>query len=137
MTTKSTTKTNRTDLYNTVETITLPTTKLQVKYINPSVLQASTFHAFVLETISKLHFTPKEINSLTYLQLKEKTEYELNKLKDDVDKLTDLVGQMLIVDPTHLLTLISDCFPEIDNPRLIRSDVLNDIIKILFSAKYN
>lgn len=126
--------TKKLDIYNTAETITLPLTKLEVKYIKPDAIQASTFQSFLVDSVSKLKLTPNEINSLTYIDLRNK----VNELFSNAttEEITSLFSEMILVGVDKLLEVIVDCFPEVTNPRLLKSTVLDDMVKILFNTVF-
>ena len=123
------------EFYNTAETITLPLTKLEVKYIKPDAIQASTFQSFLVDSVSKIKLTPNEINSLTYIQLREKVTTLFSELT--TEEVTNLFSEMILVEVDKLLEVIVDCFPEVTTPRLLKSTVLDDMVKILFSTVFN
>ena len=128
-------KTVNNNLYNTAETITLGLTKLEVKYIKPDSVQASTFQAFIVDSISKLTLSPNEINALTYIELRNKAnEYFTNKSTEEVSK---LLSEMMLIGIDKILEIIIDCFPEVTNPRLLKGVVLDDMIKVLFNTIFN
>ena len=123
------------NLYNTAETITLPLTKLEVKYIKPDAVQASTFQYFIVDSISKLTLSTNEINALTFKKKKKKANTLFTtKTSEEV---SSLLSEMLLVGIDNLLQVIIDCFPEVTNPRLIKGVVLDDMIKVLFSTVFS
>lgn len=124
----------RTEFYNTVETITLPLTKLEVKYIKPDAIQASTFQSFIVDSVSKLKLTPNEINSLTYLELRDKVNQLFTNLT--IEEVTSLFSEMILVEVDKLLTVVTDCFPEVTNPRTLKGTVLDDMVKLLFNTVF-
>jgi len=125
----------KTEFYNTIETITLPLTKLEVKYIKPDVIQASEFQAFIVDSVSKLTLTPNQINGLTYLELRTKAnDYFQEKSTEEI---SSLFGEMTLLGMHKLLNVIEDCFPEVSNSRLVKGAVLDDMIKVLFSTVFN
>lgn len=129
------TVTNKLNLYNTAETITLNLTKLEVKYIKPDSVQASAFQSFLVDSISKLTLTPNEINKLTYLELRGKAnEYFSSKSTEEISA---VLSEMLLVGIDKLLEIIVDCFPEVKNPRLLKGEVLDDMVKVLFSTVFS
>ena len=123
------------NLYNTAETITLPLTKLEVKYIKPDAVQASTFQYFIVDSISKLTLSTNEINALTFIELREKANTLFTtKTSEEV---SSLLSEMLLIGIDNLLQVIIDCFPEVNNPRLLKGVVLDDMIKVLFSTVFS
>ena len=123
------------NLYNSAETITLPLTKLEVKYIKPDAVQASTFQYFIVDSISKLTLSTNEINALTFIELREKANTLFTtKTSEEV---SSLLSEMLLIGIDNLLQVIIDCFPEVTNPRLIKGVVLDDMIKVLFSTVFS
>lgn len=128
-------KTVNSALYNTAETITLPLTKLEVKYIKPDAVQASTFQYFIVDSISKLTLSTNEINALTFIELREKANTLFTtKTSEEV---SSLLSEMLLVGIDNLLQVVVDCFPEVNNPRLLKGVVLDDMIKVLFSTIFS
>lgn len=128
------TKTERTEFYNTVETITLELTKLQVKYIKPDIVQVKAFVMFLVNGLSKLKLTPNEINSSTYFQLRDKANNAFNDLSSE--EITTLMNELIILEVNSLLEIISDCFPEVDKPRLLKENVLLDMVRVLWYAVF-
>lgn len=126
------TKTTNNNLYNIPVTITLGISKLEVKYIKPDAVQASTFQRFIVDSISKLTLTPNNINSLTYLELRTKANEYFNE--KTTEEISNLISEMTLVGIDTLLELIVDCFPEVTNPRLLKGVVLDDMVKVLFST---
>lgn len=124
--------TKKLDLYNTTETITLPNTKLEVKYINPSTIQVSTFQTFIINGFSKLRLTPNEISSLSFVQLRDKALEVFNSLTEE-DRMT-MVAEMLVLEVDTMLEIIKDCFPEVTNPRLLKDSILFDMVITIFST---
>ena len=128
-------KTVNSELYNKAETIKLNLSGLEVKYIKPDSVQASTFQSFIVDSISKLTLTPNEINQLTYIELRNKAnEYFTNKNTEEV---SNLLSEMMLVGIDSILKIIVDCFPEVTNPRLLKGIVLDDMIKVLFSTIFS
>lgn len=123
------------DLYNTAETITLPLTKLEVKYIKPDAIQASSFQYFIVDSVSKLTLTANEINALTYIELREKANNIFST--KTTEEVSSLLSEMLLVGIDNLLQVVVDCFPEVTNPRLLKGVVLDDMIKVLFNTVFS
>lgn len=124
----------RTDLYNTAETITLPLTKLEVKYIKPDAIQASTFQSFLVDSVSKLKFSPNHLNTMSYLEIRDRVNEIFVELTNEETQ--QLLSEMILVSADTLLKVIVDCFPEVTNPRLLKSTVLDDMVKVLFNTLF-
>ena len=136
MVTKTATKNiNVNNFYNTQETITLPTTQLEVKYIKPTIVQISMFQDFIVNSYKKLKLSYTEENNLTYIEIRDKAINELTSLSDE-DKIKFL-GELLVLEVHSILEIIKDCFPEVTTPRILKQEVLLDIVLTLFTILNN
>lgn len=136
MVTKTVTKNiNTSNFYNIQETITLPTTQLEVKYIKPTIVQISMFQDFIVNSYKKLKLSYTEGNNLTYIEIRDKAINELTSLSDE-DKI-QFLGELLVLEVHSILEIIKDCFPEVTTPRILKQEVLLDIVLTLFTILNN
>lgn len=131
----ATTKSKTEQFYSEIETIKLDNCNLEVKFRKPGLVQISTLQSFIVDSFSKLKLTLNELNTLTYNEIRDKALTEFSSLNEQ-DRM-NLFSEMLILEVDPLLKIIKDCFPEVDNPRVLTNTVLFDMVILLFSKLQN
>lgn len=125
---KTSSKTNK--LYRDTQTITVQDVSL--KFIAPGISQQGLLIEFITSAFASnnVKALPKEEFFVDCLQ----KLLEINESNQD-DKTKYVLDLLLWESNTkYLFRLIKECFPEIENPQLLKLDVLAELLNLLLAA---